>query len=133
MKTKMNQCRTVLALLCAVLATVLATPQASAQNCIGGGMASILQASPGTAHIGDTITITALGVGVVGNVCSVDRGESYLIYPDGVVGNPFTHQYQTNYTLTSGTLGQSKFCIPTPADASCRAVPLTYVIQASDV
>ncbi|TAL00327.1 MAG: hypothetical protein EPO07_09840, partial [Verrucomicrobia bacterium] len=133
MKTKSSYCRTALALSCAALATVLATPQASAQNCIGGGMASILQVSPGTAHVGDTVTVTALGVGVVGNVCSVDRGESYLIYPNGVTTPVFTHQYQTNYSLVSGTLGQSKFCIPTPADASCRAVPLTYVIQASDV
>src|SRR5580765_2201216 len=110
MKTKLNHYRTVLALLVAALVTVLATPNASAQNCIGGGMASVLQVTPGTAHVGDTITITALGVGVVGNVCSVDRGESYLIYPDGVSTPIFAHQYQTNYTLTSGTLRQQKFC-----------------------
>src|SRR5580765_2487676 len=133
MKTKLNHCRTVLALLVAALVTVLATPNASAQNCIGGGMASVLQVTPGTAHVGDTITITALGVGVVGKECSVDRGESYLIYPDGVSTPIFAHQYQTNYTLTSGTLGQQKFCVPGVPDGSCRAVPLTYVVQASDV
>jgi hypothetical protein len=60
----------------------------------------------------------------------VTNGESYLIYPDGVTTPVFAHQYQTNYSLVSGTLGQSKFC---PADSSCLVVPMTYVIQAADV
>src|SRR4030095_16189238 len=112
------------------LGTVLMPVQyASAANCIGGGMASVLQVSPGTAHVGDTITITALGVGIVGGVCSVDRGQSFIVYPNGTT----SAQYQNNYTLTSGAGGQNKFCVPGPADASCLPVTLTYVIVAGDV
>src|SRR5262245_754928 len=103
--------------------------QVRAANCVGGGMASILQVSPGTAHIGDTITITALGVGIVGGVCSVDRGQSFIVYPNGTT----SAQYQNNYTLTSGAGGQNKFCVPGPADPSCSPVTLTYVITAADV
>src|SRR5260370_6323926 len=115
------------------LATCVLPIQNASASCIGGGMASVLQVTPGTAHIGDTIVVNTLGVGIVGNVCSVTNGESYLIYPNGDTSNPYSHQYQTNYSLTSGTLGQSKFCVPGPPDVSCRSVPLTYVVQASDL
>src|SRR5579864_5930376 len=52
-------------------------------NCVNGGMASIIGVSPTLAHVGDTITISALGVSLGGLSCDITNGQSFVMYPDG--------------------------------------------------
>src|SRR6267378_135500 len=97
-------------------------------GCLQGGMAAVITVNPTIAHVGETITVTQLGVALGGTSCDVTNGQSFLMYPDGVAAN--VQQYETNFTILQG---QTLTCLPTPssADASCRSVTLIYVIQAT--
>src|SRR5882762_7834882 len=133
MNKQLKQCRTSAAIAVAMLLAFAGAKQnALAQQppgCLNGGMASVITVSPTIAHVGDTVTISQLGVALGGTSCNVTNGQSFIMYPDGVVAN--AQQYETNFTILQG---QTLTCLPTPSsgDASCRAVTLSYVIQAAD-
>ncbi len=126
------------------LSTLLPIENARAQvppGCLNGGMASVINVSPTIAHIGDTVTITHLGVSLGGSSCNVTNGQSFVMYPNGnpafVAGPPVGNglngiqEYETNFFINQG---QTLDCLasPTPAGA-CALVTLTYTIQAGDV
>src|SRR6187399_3167347 len=88
----------------AALAALIAMPSLQAAptpaGCLNGGMASVITVSPTTAHIGDTITITQLGVSLGGTSCNVTNGQSFVMYPDGVSAN--AQQYQNEFAIDQG-------------------------------
>jgi uncharacterized repeat protein (TIGR01451 family) len=135
------------AVLAGLLLTLAALPQAKAQTppgCIDGFMAPGINVTGpvlvNKAHVGDVITITALGVSLAGSGCDVTNGTSYIMYPNGntafVAGPPTgtglngIQTYETNFTLIHGTVYN---CLSAPpASATCSPVTLTYVVDAAD-
>ncbi len=126
------------------LSTLLPIENARAQvppGCLNGGMASVINVSPTIAHIGDTVTITHLGVSLGGSSCDVTNGQSFIMYPNGnpafVAGPPVGNglngiqEYETNFFINQG---QTLDCLAGPTAAgACALVTLTYTIQAGDV
>jgi len=130
-----------LATLCSLIVIGLPLQRAEAQ-CNGGGLASTISVSPTTAHVGDVITITQLGVSLGAGVCTVSNGQSFLMYPNGntnIVAGPPTgdglngiQQYETNFSILVAPGAVQ--CLPTAdAAAGCSPITTTYTVLAADV
>src|SRR5712671_3643941 len=83
-------------------------------GCLSGGSASVITVSPTTAHIGDTVNITQLGFAQSGVTCELTNGQSFIMYPDGVVPTYSNgHMYETNFFTDSTHLVLT--CLPSPS------------------
>src|SRR5437762_2993134 len=59
---------------------------ALAQSCVcnDSGLTTSVALNPKFAHVGDTILVSQLGVGLLPNNCTVTNGQAFIMYPNGL-------------------------------------------------
>src|SRR5688500_3885316 len=90
-------------------------------GCTPGGLGSSIQVSPMIEHVGETITVTRVGVNLGGQNCCLQNGEQFITYPNGT-----SQQTMSGFALDPG---DELFCTGVAA-APCVPFTTTYTIQA---